>query len=73
MATVGSGDVLAGLIGSLWAQGMERDAAAYSGVFLHGLAGDLARDDAGERSLVAHDLIDYLPDAFNYLEVGEKH
>jgi hydroxyethylthiazole kinase-like uncharacterized protein yjeF len=68
MATIGSGDVLAGTIASLWAQGMGRDAAAYSGVYLHGLAGDLARDAYGERSVVAQDLIDKLPSAIKSLE-----
>ncbi|MBI3789178.1 MAG: NAD(P)H-hydrate dehydratase [Ignavibacteriales bacterium] len=70
MATIGSGDVLTGLIAALWAQGMEQEAAAYSGVFLHGLAGDLACAAYGERSLVAHDLIDYLPHAFRDIESG---
>ena len=42
-------------------------AAAQLGVFLHGLAGDLARNDRGEVSLIATDLLDYLPRAFlNY-------
>jgi NAD(P)H-hydrate epimerase len=68
MATVGSGDVLAGIIASLWAQGMEQQSAAYSGVYLHGLAGDLARDAYGERSVVAQDLIDKLPAALRSVE-----
>jgi NAD(P)H-hydrate epimerase len=68
MATVGSGDVLAGLIASLWAQGMAQDAAAFSGVFLHGLAGDIAAEIRGERSIVAHDLIDHLPSAIRRVE-----
>jgi hydroxyethylthiazole kinase-like uncharacterized protein yjeF len=68
MATVGSGDVLAGIIASLWAQGMEREAAAYCGVYLHGLAGDFARDAYGERSVVAQDLIDKLPAAIKSVE-----
>lgn len=70
MATVGSGDVLTGLIAALWAQGMEQEAAAYSGVFLHGFAGDLASKAYGERSLVAHDLIDFLSQAFKDVELG---
>lgn len=68
MATVGSGDVLAGMIASLWAQGMVQDAAAYSGVYLHGLAGDIAKNSLGERSIVAHDLIDQLPAAIRRVE-----
>jgi ADP-dependent NAD(P)H-hydrate dehydratase len=64
MATGGSGDVLSGLVGALLAQGMEAFAAAVLGVYLHGLAGDLARDDRGETSLIATDLLEYLPMAF---------
>lgn len=68
MATVGSGDVLSGIIAGLWAQGMEAGDAALAGVFLHGLAGNIARSKLGQRSLVAQDLIDFLPGAFNEVE-----
>ena len=68
MATVGSGDVLAGIIAALWAQGVPQNAAAYAGVFLHGLAGDIARDVFGERSIIAQDLIDQLPAAMKKVE-----
>jgi NAD(P)H-hydrate epimerase len=64
MATGGTGDVLGGLIAALLGQGLEAFAAARLGVHLHGLAGDLARDDLGETSLIATDVIDYLPQAF---------
>jgi ADP-dependent NAD(P)H-hydrate dehydratase len=64
MATGGTGDVLAGLIAALLGQGLEVFAAAQLGVYLHGLAGDQARDDLGENSLIASDLLDYLPRAF---------
>jgi NAD(P)H-hydrate epimerase len=64
MATGGTGDVLTGLIAALVGQGLEAFAAARLGVYLHGLAGDLARADVGEPSLIASDLIDYLPRAF---------
>ncbi len=64
MATGGTGDVLCGLVGALLAQGLEPFAAARLGVHLHGLAGDLARDDLGETSLIASDLLEYLPRAF---------
>ncbi len=64
MATAGSGDVLSGLIGALWGQGLPAFEAAQLGVYLHGLAGDLARDQLGETSLTAADLLDYLPKAF---------
>lgn len=64
LATGGSGDVLAGLIAALLGQGLEAFAAAQLGVHLHGKAGDLAAEDVGEVSLIASDLLDYLPDAF---------
>ncbi len=64
MATGGTGDVLAGLIGALLARGLEPFTAAQVGVYLHGLAGDLARDDLGETGLISSDLLDYLPLAF---------
>lgn len=64
MATGGTGDVLAGLIAALIGHGLETFAAAQLGVYLHGLAGDLARDALGETSLIASDLLDYLPPAF---------
>ena len=63
MATGGSGDVLTGLIAALLGQRLEPFAAAQLGVHLHGLAGDLARDDLGEDGLIATDLLRYLPDA----------
>ena len=70
MATAGAGDVLSGIIAGLWAQGMNDIDAAYAGVCLHGLAGDLAAKRIGERSLVANDLIDYLPSALRDVEMG---
>ncbi|MBQ6807372.1 MAG: NAD(P)H-hydrate dehydratase [Lachnospiraceae bacterium] len=60
MATAGSGDVLAGVIAGLVAQGMEADKAAISGVYLHGLAGDQAAALLGERSMMATDMIEQL-------------
>src|SRR5438093_6350327 len=66
MATGGTGDVLTGLIAALVGQHLEPFAAAQLGVYLHGLAGDLARDDLGEVSLIANDLLDYLPRAFRH-------
>jgi NAD(P)H-hydrate epimerase len=63
MATGGSGDVLTGLIAALLGQHLVPFAAAQLGAHLHGLAGDLARDDIGEASLIATDLIAYLPRA----------
>lgn len=64
MATGGTGDVLTGVVAALLAQEMDPFSASVLGVYLHGLAGDLARDALGEVSLVSSDLIDYLPQAF---------
>jgi NAD(P)H-hydrate epimerase len=64
LATGGTGDVLTGLIAALLAQHLEPFAAAQLGVYLHGFAGDLARDQLGEVSLIASDLLTYLPAAF---------
>ena len=64
MATGGTGDVLTGLVAALIGQGMSPFDAAHLGVHLHGKAGDLAAKDKGQVSLIASDLIDYLPRAF---------
>ena len=67
MATGGSGDVLTGIIAALLGQGLEPFAAAVAGVYLHGLAGDLAAKTLGQTSLIATDLIDYFPAAVTRL------
>ena len=68
MATAGSGDVLTGIITALLARGYQQADACRIGMFLHGLAGDLAIKELGKESLIASDLIDYLPKAFLRLE-----
>ncbi|GFP32460.1 hypothetical protein HKBW3S42_00764 [Candidatus Hakubella thermalkaliphila] len=68
MATAGSGDVLAGIIVSLIAQHNDPFASAVSGVYLHGLAGDLAAEELGASSIIASDIIRYLPGAFEEAE-----
>ncbi|MCX8082306.1 MAG: NAD(P)H-hydrate dehydratase [bacterium] len=68
MATAGSGDVLAGIIGGLLAQGRPALESARYGVYIHGLAGDIAAKEIGETSLIASDIIKKLPDAFSYAE-----
>lgn len=68
MATAGSGDVLTGMITGLLAQGLDPDQAAMAGVFLHGLAGDLAAADLGEHALVASDIIGYIGEAYQLLD-----
>jgi hydroxyethylthiazole kinase-like uncharacterized protein yjeF len=65
MATAGSGDVLTGIILSLLAQGYEPVDAAITGVYLHGLAGDLAAEKLCQESLIASDIIDGISSAFN--------
>ncbi len=64
MATGGTGDVLTGVIAALLAQKLSPFEAAQIGVFIHGLAGDIARDQNGEIGMIAGDLVDALPDAF---------
>lgn len=61
MATAGSGDVLSGMIAGLLAQETEREKAAPLGVWLHGKAGDLARERRGERSMSASDILEAIP------------
>lgn len=68
MATIGSGDVLTGIIASLVAQGMPPSDAAIAGVYVHGLAGDTARDRKGERSMRARDILQCVAEAFTSLE-----
>lgn len=67
LASGGTGDVLTGMIASLLAQGVPPVESAIAGVYLHGLAGDLAAADLSEYSLMAGDLLEYIPDAINFL------
>ncbi|UCH35234.1 MAG: NAD(P)H-hydrate dehydratase [Armatimonadota bacterium] len=60
MASGGTGDVLAGMIGGLMAQGLNAFDAASVGAFFHGLAGDLAAEEKTEHCLIAGDLLDFL-------------
>ena len=64
MATGGSGDVLAGMLGAMLAGGADALAAACLCVYAHGLAGDVAARRVGETELIAQDLIDALPDVW---------
>ena len=68
MATAGSGDVLTGLILGLLAQQYSPGEAALLGVYLHGLAGDLAQEEVGQEALMAGDLIAYFGKAFLHLK-----
>lgn len=66
MATGGAGDVLTGVVAALLGQGLAAFEAAQLAVFTHGTAGDIARDHSGEVGLIAGDLVDALPDAFQH-------
>ena len=68
MATAGSGDVLAGAIVGMRAQGLAPFEAALVGAYLHGLAGELARDALGDAGVVAGDLMGLLPLAISRLK-----
>jgi ADP-dependent NAD(P)H-hydrate dehydratase len=68
MATGGTGDVLTGIVAGLLAQGLEPFDAAQLGVYVHGLAGDLAAEALGQNSMIASDLVRHLPEAFRRLE-----
>jgi hydroxyethylthiazole kinase-like uncharacterized protein yjeF len=61
LATGGTGDVLAGIIGSLLAQGLAPGPAARLGVYLHGTAGDVVSERLGDAGLLASDLPDAVP------------
>lgn len=64
MATGGTGDCLTGILSALLAQGLDTWDAARLGVQVHGLAGDLAAEELGKVSMIASDIVDYLPEAF---------
>jgi NAD(P)H-hydrate epimerase len=68
MATGGSGDVLTGIIGALLAQKLAPADAARLGVYVHGTAGDTARERVGETALIASDIVDALPATWRAIE-----
>jgi NAD(P)H-hydrate epimerase len=71
MATAGTGDVLAGVIGALLCQGMLPLHAAQCGVYLHGLAGDRVQDRLGQRGLIASDILEELPYTIQAVQNGQ--
>lgn len=71
MATAGSGDVLTGIILGLLAQNFKPQDAALAGVYLHGLAGDIAAGSKSEMALIAGDIIDHLSCAILEFEKSE--
>ena len=68
MATGGSGDVLTGIILGLTAQNYSNSDAAVIGVYLHGMAGDLASQKHGQHGMIASDIVDNIGIAFSVLE-----
>ena len=64
MGTAGAGDVLTGITTALMGQGLGNFDATVLGVYIHGLAGDIAAAGLGQISLIATDIIDFLPQAF---------
>jgi NAD(P)H-hydrate epimerase len=72
MATGGSGDVLTGIILSFLAQGYRAEDAAITGVYLHGLAGDIASEELCQESIIASDIIKSIGKAFNKLRLSER-
>lgn len=72
MATGGTGDVLTGILTGLLAQGYSSIDTAIAGVYLHGLAGDIAARESGMVSLIASDLLEFLPAAFKKIINEQK-
>lgn len=72
MGTAGSGDVLAGMLGGLLAQGMGPLQASVCAVFLHGVAGDEGVKRLGKMALTAGDLLDYLPRVLREMEMSKE-
>lgn len=68
MATAGSGDVLTGMILSLLAQRYAPEEAAVIGVYLHGLAGDIAASEIGQEALIASDITEHIGNAYMSLK-----
>ena len=68
MATAGSGDALTGILLSLLSQGYTPENAAVLGVYLHGLAGDIAAEESGYESIIASDIINCISKAFKRIK-----
>jgi NAD(P)H-hydrate epimerase len=72
LATAGSGDVLAGTIAGLRGQGLSPFAAAWSGAFMHGLAGEYARREIGPAGVLAGDIAARLPQAWLTIHAADR-
>lgn len=72
LATAGAGDVLAGIIGGLVAQGIEPLKAAYLGVYIHGLIGDILAEEKGMRGVIASDILEKIPLVLKELEAVKE-
>ena len=68
MATAGSGDVLTGIITGQLAQSYSPEEASLIGVYIHGLAGDIATEERSEESMIASDMIESVGKAFKKLK-----
>lgn len=72
MATAGTGDALTGIIAGFIAQGVDISSAVKLGVYIHGLAGDMAAEEVGMTGMLAGDLIERIPAAIRHLEQKKK-
>lgn len=72
MATAGSGDVLTGILLALVAQGYSREEACKLGVYIHGLAGDIAAEEMTETSMTSSDIINALPSAWKKIRQTDR-
>ena len=68
MATAGSGDVLSGIISAFLGKGYNPLLCVRFGVYIHGIAGDMARDELGSEGMIASDIVNKIAYAIKYME-----
>jgi NAD(P)H-hydrate epimerase len=73
LGSAGTGDVLAGTIVALRAQGLEAFNAAVAGAYLHGLAGEIVRERLGTAGMAASDVVSALPEAIQKITSGSSN